>query len=197
MGSPDKDLIELIEEEADQLGLPKEPSVSLFGQPAKIFGGKKLPSGVFFNVDKEFNPRADTPAHAIDTPEYITGFMETELQLKRYSPSTSFKELQDGPYYARFAEPFTNLTYTFSPEPLLLVVVTGKSPVLPVLSVKDFAFALDIYAIEASLPRAIARYVNSQYEKGILAYSNWGRVQQLFNVNSKDCIEAWRKVLED
>nr|MDO8112618.1 hypothetical protein [Candidatus Sigynarchaeota archaeon] len=193
MAGEDKDLVEIIEEEADQLGLPKEPSVSLFGQPLKLLPGSPEAADIAIFL---FLTTIYSPAPVIDTPVHIRGFMENALHLERFIPEISIKELRNGPYYAQFREPATNLTYTFSPEPSLLVVVTGKCLKNTFLTAENFAFALDIYMNDANVPREIALYVDSQYEYGVVAHSDWARVQQIFNVTSKECIEAWRKLIE-
>ena len=106
MSGKDKDLVEIIEGECDELGLPKDPTVSLFGQPLNVLPGKPdagdIASFIVF-------PGASSLSAVIDTPTYVSGYMEAELRLKREKPELSIKELRDGLFYVQFREPATNL----------------------------------------------------------------------------------------
>jgi hypothetical protein len=193
MPDNEKDLVEIIEGEADELGLPKDPTVSLFGQPLKMLPGSPdaadIAIFVFFAASYSMKP-------VIDTPMQIRGYMESALHLRRCKPELSIKELRDGPYYAQFREPATNLFYTFAPDPALLVVVTGKNHGSWSTKASDYAFAVDIYTNEKSIPRGIARHFNSLYENGIVASTDWNQVHYVFGVPAGDCIETWQHLIK-
>lgn len=193
MTDTEKDLVEIIEGEADELGLPKDPTVSLFGQPLTMLPGSPDAADIAIFV---FFPGSYSMASIIDTPMHVRGFMETGLRLKREKPEMSIKELRDGPFYAQFREPATNLFYTLAPDPAVLVVVTGKCPGAWQSKARDYAFAVDIYTNEAYIPRGIARYLNSFYQNDIINSTNWDQVQKMFDVPPKECIETWRRLTE-
>ncbi len=193
MPDTEKDLVEIIEEEADKLGLSKDPNVSLFGQPLKMLPGSPdaadIAIFVFFAASYSMKP-------VIDTPMHIRGYLEGALHLQRSKPELSIKELWDGPFYAQFREPATNLFYTFAPDPALLVVVTGKSQGSWSTKASDYAFAVDIYTNATNIQHGIARHLNSLYTNGIVASTDWDRVHYIFGVPPKDCIETWRRLIE-
>jgi len=192
MPDNDKDLVEVIEGEADALGLPKDPTVSLFGQPLKMLPGSPdaadIAIFVFITASYSMKP-------VIDTPMHIRDYFEGALHLQRCKPELSIKELSDGPYYAQFREPATNLFYTFTPDPAVLVVITGKSPGSRSGKASDYAFAVDIYTNATNIPRGIARHLNSLYMNGIVSSTNWDLVQSSFQVTQEECIETWRRLI--
>lgn len=191
MTDTEKDLVEIIEGEADELGLPKDPTVSLFGQPLKMLPGDPDAADIAIFV---FFPGSYSMASVIDTPLYVRGYMESELKLKREKPELSIKELRQGPFYAQFREPTTNLFYTIAPDPAVLLVVTGKCPGAWQSKAKDYAFALDIYTNDEHIPRGIARYLNALYKGGIVNSTNWAQVQRLFEVDTKKCMAVWQEM---
>jgi hypothetical protein len=193
MPDTDKGLDEIIEEEANALGLQADPSVSLFGQPLKLLKGEPDAAdlAIFLLIRGFYSVKP-----IIDTPTHVRGYLEGDLQLQRVTPEQSIKELWDGPYYAQFREPATNLFYTFAPDPALLVVITGKASSTFLSSARDYAFAVDIYTNEPSIPRGIARHLNSLYEGGIVGYTDWYKVEDLFDVLPADCIKTWCRLLD-
>ncbi len=188
-------MIDLLEDQADKWGLPRNPTVSLYGQPLKLL---VYDSGVRYSKGFGITNTGRVVAR-IDTTECIIEFLNADLQLRPFSIIQSYEELRDGPYYAQFLECGEGLFYALAQNPCLMIVETwkcdqgfmNKSP-------RAWAFAIDIYTNEPGLPRKIAQRLNSHYTNGIIAYTNWTRVFNTFKMLSERyvCIDTWRTLLD-
>ncbi|HME55124.1 MAG TPA: hypothetical protein VKM55_23155 [Candidatus Lokiarchaeia archaeon] len=178
----DKSIVDLLEIDSDEIGLPKTPSATLYGQVGRVLYKRDC-------IDWLDIFLLGFPIPTIDTMYHIAGFVESALHLTRARPELSLKELRDMPQYALFKERSIDMFYLYSPTARVLATVEGKD--------KQF-FVLDIFTDNFDLTRGIARFINSQYFNGIIEATNWRKLERAFHfqMNIDECIDTWAALLE-
>ncbi|MEX2682731.1 MAG: hypothetical protein Q6373_014120 [Candidatus Sigynarchaeota archaeon] len=186
-------MAELLEIEANDLGLPDDPVASLFWQPERLILLPKLIEWVVV----PFPVLVARPLPIADVVLFTMAFMEEALKLQRVKPIDTIKELRDSPCYLIHKEKMMNDFYFFSPTAKLLISITEKTAGFVYDKASNHVFCIDIFTSNEQLPRDLARFINSRYKQGIMAQTDWSKVEKAFDVSKEECIQTWNGLLCD
>lgn len=182
-------MAELLDIEANELGLPEDPIASLYGQPQNLILLKDM---ITWMVVPFVIVR---PLPISDVIPLVIIFMEDHLQLKRVKPVDTIKELRDSPSYLIYKEKDTNDFYFFSPTARLLISISERTVGVVYDKASNHVFCVDIFTDNEQLSRHFARFVNSQYMQGIMAQTDWSKVEKTYEVSKEECIQTWNDLL--